>query len=668
MKASTTTTPGRPLGLWLGLALLGLVAIVLATACGDDEVTEAPETQTPTATAEAPETQTPTAAQETPSTETPAAATETPSAATPTAAAETPTPEPEADPEDGTTVSQLQAGAAAFEYGIGRHGGTLTVATIAEPLTFNLAIANDASSSGVLSYLFEGLTEISWLTNEVEPLLAESWEASDDGLSWTFRLREDVRWHDGTPFTAHDVEFTFNQIIYNDDIPASARPTFTFRFLDEEGAWTQAPMTVELIDTYTVRFVLPVPFAPFLRAMGMAIYPSHILEPAVRDGTFVETWDIETDPREIIGTGPFTIDLYEPGTQVVLTRNPDYWLTDDAGESLPYLDSIVQVIVPDLEAELESFLTGESDVYGVPGREFSTLQPLEFEDNFTIHRRGPGFGTTFLVFNMNPGSDPETGEPFLPPEKLRWFRTTAFRQAVSHAIDRDRIIDEVYHGLGYPQWSSISPAAGNFHNPEVRRYPHDTGEANRILDELGWVDQDGDGFREDSDGNPITFTIATNDGNTVRSEVLVRIHENLQAIGIRAEYELRDFGDLVGQLTATFDWEAIVIGLTGGPEPHNGIGVWHSSELLHMWHPNQSVPSTEWEAEIDRLYIEGSQELDRELRYEYYHRAQALAAENAPLIYTVLGERLTAVRNLFGNTTPTLYGLWDIRYLYLLDQ
>ncbi len=110
-----------------------------------------------------------------------------------------------------------------------------------------------------------------------------------------------------------------------------------------------------------------------------------------------------------------------------------------------------------------------------------------------------------------------------------------------------------------------------------------------------------------------------------------------------------------------------MIGLTGGTEPHGGINVWHSSEALHLWNPNQAEPATEWEAEINRLYIEGSQELDREKRVIHYQRAQAIAAENLPLIYTALPERLSAVRNVFGNTAPTLYGLWDIRYLYRLD-
>ena len=564
-------------------------------------------------------------------------------------------------------MDQLKINADQFEYTIGTPGGTLTIATISEPLTFNLAIANDASSSGVLGYLFEGLTETSWLTDRVEPALAESWERSDDGLTWTFHLRRDVTWQDGEPFTAHDVDFTFNRIIYNDDIPASSRSTFDFRYLDDNGDWQESRMDVVAIDDHTVEFSLPVPFAPFLRSMGTAIYPRHILEEHVDDGTFVDTWGIDTDPAEIIGTGPFTIESYEPGERLVLARNPNYWLTDDEGNRLPYLDEIVHVIVADLEAELDKFLAGESDSHGVLGEEYAELEPLQEEGNFTIHRRGPGFGTTFLGFNANPGADPETGEPYVAGEKLEWFGNVQFRQAVAHSIDKDTIIAEVQHGLGYPQWSSVSPAAGDFHNSDVRRYEYDLDRANEILDGLGWTDTDGDGTREDGDGNEIEFTLVTNEGNSVREEVGRTVRRGMEQIGIRADFELVDFGDLVSQLTRSYDWEAMIIGFTGGTDPYGGINFWHSSEGLHLWYPNQPQPATEWEAEIDELYVMGSQELDHNVRVGHYQRAQEVAAENVPVIYTTLAERLSATRNVFGNLTPTLYSLWDIRYLYRTD-
>ena len=568
---------------------------------------------------------------------------------------------------EASIVEQLRANADAFSYDIGTYGGTITTATIGKPLTFNLALANDAYSSGLLSYLFEGLTETSWLTDEVEPLLAESWEHSDDGLTWTFHLRDDVRWHDGEPFTAQDVEFTFNRIIYNEDIPTSTRAAFQFRYLDAAGEWQVEPMTVTTIDDQTVQFVLPTPFAPFLRSMGTAIYPRHILEPHVDEGTFNEVWGVDSDPSEVIGTGPYTIESYTPEDRVVLVRNPEYWLHDAEGNALPYIERIVNLLVPTIEDDFEKFRAGEVDAYGMRGQDFAVLEPEQESGNFTIHRRGPAFGTVFLGFNLNTGSNPETGDPHVPPEMLAWFSNVEFRRAVAHSIDKARIIEEVQHGLGYPQASSISPAAGDFHNPDVRRYDYDIEGANAILDGLGWMDGDGDGFREDADGNPISFKLVTNVDNDVRARVAAIIDQGLDLIGVDAQFEPIEFGDLVGQLTTTFDWEAMIVGLTGGTEPHFGMAVWHSSESLHLWHPHQEEPATEWEAEIDALYVQGYQELNHERRVEHYHRAQEIVAEQLPLIYTTLSERLSAVRNVFGNTTPTLYGLWDVRYVYRTD-
>ncbi|MCY3896419.1 MAG: ABC transporter substrate-binding protein [Chloroflexi bacterium] len=587
----------------------------------------------------------------------------TPVAATTSTLARALTPRPVS-----STVAELRANAEEFDYTVGTPGGHITYATIGEPLTLNPALANDSSSAGILGYLFEGLTQTSWLTDEVEPRLAESWERSDDGLTWTFHLRRDVRWHDGQVFSAQDVAFTFDRIIYNDDIDTGDRAPFNFRVLDaESGAWSEARMTVTAIDFHTVRFVLPVPFAPFLRAMSTAIYPKHILEPSVNDGTFATTWDIETDPADVIGTGPFTIESYSPGESIVLQRNPAYWLTDSDGNPLPYLDQVRYIVVEDLESELREFQSGEVDVHGVLGEEFATLEPLQEAGNFTLFSRGPAFGSTFLAFNLNPGRDAETGEPYLAPEKLRWFENTRFRQAVAHAVDKDAIIRDIQHGLGYPQWAFVSPAAGDFHNPNVQRYDYDIDRANAILDGLGWLDSDGDGIREDYAGNNIRFTMATNDGNELRLRVLEVIQAGLRQIGIQGDVAVIDFGELVGQLTDTSDWESVLIGFGGGPEPHFSIAFWHSSESLHLWNPNQAEPATRWEAEIDSKFIQASQELDHERRVRLYHEAQAIAADHVPVVYTTHSERLTAVRNVFGNLTPTLFGLWDIRYLYRTD-
>ena len=562
-------------------------------------------------------------------------------------------------------LEQLNDNAAEFRYEVGQPGGLLTQSAISGPKTFNLAISTETSSTEILGYLFEGLTESSWLTAQMEGNLAERWESSDDGLVWTFYLRQGVTWSDGESFTADDVLFTFQRIIYNDDIPASARPGLTIRYLDEATQeWQRGQIRVTKIDDHTVRFTLPEPFAPFLRTMGTPIYPKHILEKHVDDGSFISTWDVGTDPSEIIGTGPFTIARYDVGERIVLRKNPLYWKKDDAGNALPYLDQVVYLVVQDIAAAVLKFQAGETDILGVTGDQYPVLT-LEAAKNFTLHHQGPNFGTTFLVFNQNRGKNPDNDQAFVEPAKLKWFTNPDFRKAVAHSVDKDSIINNVMNGLGYPQWAAISPAAGPFHNPDVTKYAYDLKRANDLLDGLGWYDRDGDSIREDDEGNTLSFTLATNSGNDIREKVCTLLEQDLARIGIQANTRFMEFNTLVSQLVSTYAWETMVIGFTGGVEPHRGINLWHSSEGLHLWYPFQETPATPWEAAINDLFVRGSREIDEQKRYVIYHKFQKIVSDNLPIIYTALAERITALRDVYGNVTPTLFGLFDVRHLYV---
>ena len=204
-----------------------------------------------------------------------------------------------------------------------KHGGELVFSTTSDPKSFNDIIAKETSTTLVTSHIFEGLTTTNAFTTKVEPHLAERWDVSEDGLRWTFYLRKDVLWNDGQPFTADDVVFTFNDLIYNPDIPSSARDIFT---LDGR------EFKVEKIDGYTVTFELLVKFAPFLRGMGQGIMPKHKLKAIVDKGDFNFTWGIDTPPREIVGTGPYMLVRYDPGQRLVFERNPNYWKRAPSGE------------------------------------------------------------------------------------------------------------------------------------------------------------------------------------------------------------------------------------------------------------------------------------------------------------------------------------------------
>jgi peptide/nickel transport system substrate-binding protein len=567
--------------------------------------------------------------------------------------------QPPASPPTAPTQSPNTGHTGEYIPKIGSYGGRLTISTISDPKGFNPVIAQETSTTAITGYIFEGLTTVSGITNEVVPNLAESWTVSDDGLTWTFHLRQDVKWNDGKPFSADDVVFTFNKLIYDDSIPASWRDIVTL-----EGK----PIEVSKIDDFTVTFKTPVRFAPFPRVMGLGIMPKHALEAYVKKGTFNSSWGVISAPEEIVGTGPFMLERYEPAQRVLLKRNPLYWKKDSEGNRLPYFDGLTILVVPNLDVSLLKFQDGETDYYGLRGEDYPNLKPREKDENFTVFRTGPAFGTNWISFNLNPGVNPKTGKPFVKPTKLKWFTNVNFRRAVAHAIDKQSIINIVYNGLAHPQHASMSPSAGHFYNSNVDRYEYDPAKSKSMLASEGFVDRDGDGYIEDPQGNKVEFSLFTNAENTVRVDLAGIIHKDLETIGMQVHFTQLEFNNIVDKMLVTYDWECIMLGFTGGVEPHFAKNIWHSTGQLHDWNPRQEKPATEWEARIDEIFELGVQELDNEKRKELYDEWQLIVSQQLPLIYTVLPESIFAVRNKFGNLVPTPTGgaFHNIEEIYIV--
>lgn len=527
------------------------------------------------------------------------------------------------------------------------YSGQLVLAATSDPKSFNPIVAQETSTTAVTNMIFEGLTKTNGVTLEVEPNLAERWEINAEGTRWIFHLRPGVTWFDGHPLGADDVVFTFNELIYNEKIPTSARDAFSI-----EGKIFK----VEKIDDLTVQFTLPVKFAPFLRGMSQEILPKHKLKPLVDTGKFNFSWGIDTDPKEIIGTGPYRLAEYRPGERLVFKRNPSYWKKSKEGGPLPFIDKIIYLIVQNQDTLLLKFLEGEVDYCPVRGADYPLLKPEEKKGNFTIYDVGPGFGTNFLVFNQNRGINSKTGTPFVEAEKLSWFTNREFRKAMAHAIDKKRIIDILMNGLGYLQDSAMSPASGYFYNSHVGKYDYDLNKARQILAGAGFSDRSADGIIEDEEGNPVEFTLYTNSGSNERMQIAAIIRHDLEQLGIKVNFLAIEFNSLVNKLVASYDWDAVMIGLTGGIEPHFGKNVWASNGQLHVWYPGQKSPQSPWEKRIDEIFNTAVQELDEKRRKILYDEWQEIVAKELPVIYTVLEANIFAVRNKFENLQPTSYG------------
>jgi len=537
----------------------------------------------------------------------------------------------------------------------------MVLSATSDPKSFNDIMAKETTTSMVTGYIFEGLTTTNADTLKVEPFLAERWDVSPDGKTWTFHLRRDVYWNDGYPFTADDVVFTFNDLIYNDAVPSSARDIFTIQGRQFE---------VKKIDDFTVQFILPVKFAPFLRGMNQAILPKHKLQQAVQEGKFSFTWGIDTPPEEIVGTGPFKLAEYWPGQRMVFRRNSLYWRKSKEGDSLPYIEKIIYLIVQNQDTTVMKFLDGELDYCPLRGIDYAFLKPLEQKENFTVYDTGPNFGASFLTFNENRGVNPGTGKPYVDPVKLSWFTNAEFRRALAHAIDKKQIIDIVLNGLGYPQDGPMSPSSGYFYNPDTVKYQYDLKAARDILARAGFLDRNKDGIIEDSEGHTVEFNLYTNSDNPERVQIAGIIRHDLRQLGLKVNFLALEFNSLINKLNSSYDWDAVILGLTGGVEPHFGKNVWHSSGQLHLWYPQQEHPATAWEARLDEIFDQGVMELDETKRKKLYDEYQMIVTRQLPMIHTVLGSNAFAIRNKFGNLRPTSYGgaFHNIERIYIKKE
>ncbi len=540
-----------------------------------------------------------------------------------------------------------------YTMGIGKRPSSgykneIVLTSISDPKTFNPYTASETSSTDAFAGVFEALTKQDGVTLEVIPSLAESWEVSDDGLTYTFHLRKNVRFNDGEPMTADDVVFSFNELLYNEDIPGvSMRDILTIK-----GKRVQ----VEKIDDHTVKMTLPSKFAPFLRIVsGVDILPKHAIEDIVERKEFGSAWNINTDPREIIGIGPYRIASYKEGQRLIQEPNPYYW-----NKGFPKIAKRIILIVPNLDTAVLKFKSGETDLSGTRGEDYATYKDLAIEKDFSMYDCGGSSGTLFLFFNQNVLG--------VPKHMQAWFRDKKFRQAVAHAVDKQRIIDEVYKGIGEPLFAAEPASNKLFHNPDVKKYEYDIDKAKSILQKAGYIDYDGDGIREKPRGVPVKFILTTNSGNNLRENSCQIIKKDLDRIGLDVSYTPLEFNNLVTKIDTAGEWHAMIMGLTGGIEPHFGANVWKTDGNVHMYNQRPVNPDDEtdwdrwkaglrdWEYRIEEIYERGVEELDQTKRKAIYDEWQEIVAEELPYIYLVTSKTIPAVKNKFKNLKPTAYG------------
>ncbi len=468
-------------------------------------------------------------------------------------------------------------------------------------------ITSDSASHEVASFIYNGLVRYD-KNLKLEGELAESWEIKDGGLKIIFHLRKGVKWHDGVPFTAEDVLFTYKLMIDPNTPTAYAED-----FLQVKKAY--AP------DPYTFVVEYDKPFAPALASWGIWILPKHILE-GVKDIVKSE------QNRHPIGTGPYRFVEWKTGEKVVLEANPDYF------EGRPHIQRVIYRIIPDQATMFLELKSGGIDYMNLTPLQYTRQTNTdEFKRNFRKYRY-LSFGYTYLGYNLN--------NPL--------FKDKRVRQALSYAINRKEIIQGVLFGLGKEATGPYKPGTWVY-NPNVKRYEYDPDKARRLLKEAGWVDVDGDGVLE-KDGREFRFTIMTNQGNESRAKTAVLIQKYFREVGVDVKIRIVEWAAFINEFIDKRRFDAIILGWSIGQDPDQ-FDIWHSSktgpkELNFIGYKNP---------EVDELLEKARRTFDREERKKLYWRFQEILAEEQPYNFLYVPEALPAVHKRFRGIEPAPAGI-----------
>jgi peptide/nickel transport system substrate-binding protein len=497
-----------------------------------------------------------------------------------------------------------------------RRGGQLVTTVRAEPRSFN-RIAVRTQSADLLSALTQArLVRVNRATFELEPWLAERWDSSPDGLTHTLYLREGLKWSDGSPLTAEDVAFSF-QAATDEKVSALASGLLA----------GGKPITAAVVDARTVRVSFAGPSGPGLRMLdALPIVPRHKLETAYRGGKFAEAWSMQTPAADVVGLGPFVFASYEPGQRVVLDRNPHYWRKAPDGTPLPYLDRIVVEVVPDQNAELLRLQSGQSDVPqdAIRSEDYVPVRRSEEQGSLKLVELGVSTDADALWFCLKP--EAKKKDP-----RFAFVNRKEFRQALSHAVDREAFAQTVFLGEAVPVWGTITPGNAAWFNPNLTRYPYDLVKAKALLAGIGLADRNKNGVVEDENGTEARFTIITQRGLGWYERGLQVIGEGAKQVGVAFDVAPLENGAMIQRMLAC-DFDAIYMRVLADPEPAANLDFWLSSGSAHVWNREQNTPATPWEAQIDELMTKQASTLDQDARRSLFNNVQLVMGENLPML------------------------------------
>ncbi len=466
----------------------------------------------------------------------------------------------------------------------------MVVGLLAEPVTMDPPQITDLNSTRVIKRMFEGLTAQELGTYKIVPGLAQSWDISKDGLTYTFHLRPNVKFHDGTPLTAEAVKFCFDRQM-NDQGPFYATGTYPYvkGFLGNVAG-------VEVVNSGTVQIRLKSPLTPFLQYL--AHHSLYIYSPEA-----LKKWgkDVVKHP---VGTGPFKLETWDPGVRVVLTRNDQYW------GGAPKIRQAIYVPIIEAQARLSAIKTGEIDMtMDVPP---DSLQDLRKDPDVVVAEANSS-AVWYVALN--------TRHPALKDKRVR--------QALNYAVQKDAIIRDILKGTAIVATTPLSPVYGPYHEDKTVRYPYDPEKAKALLKEAGYAS-----------GFDVTFFVPES-GSGMQSPVEMGtvIQANLAAVGVRAKIQTMEWGAYLKKYVDSPDMAEMSWNPSIGDPDH----------MMYMLLSSDRFPPAfnagyYQNPRVDELLRKGRTTIDDRERVPLYKEAQRLVMEDAPWIFVDHGKQVIVYR------------------------
>ena len=469
----------------------------------------------------------------------------------------------------------------------------LNLATNADPTLNPWTPGAVIESNLINTILFDQLTRYSPDDLTPIPALAVAWEAEEGGMSWLFELRPGVQWSDGAPFGAHDVAFTFNDVVLNADLGAQSASQF------------DTIERVDVIDDHTVRFVLKRPFSalPYYLASFAGIIPQHVLGNAENPLTVAEF-----NKGIPVTSGPFKVAEFVPGSFVRLEPNPLHW----GGE--PQLAGMIFRIIPDPNTQVAQALAGQLDV--VTRLSPNVVTSVEGSGRLEVLRQSQN-----LFFFVAPNHDDER------------FADVRVKQALLMAIDRQALIDAILDGFGEVATGPVAPMLGALYSGDVQTYAYDPEAAGVLLDEAGWV-RGADGVRA-KDGQRLRFAMPTGQfGDLVPATLLVQ--QFWEDIGVIADVEIKEWNAYIQEVVLARDYE-VTLAWWSMP-PTADVAPYFSCSAASS---GNNIPNY-CNEELDALMDAGRAALTLDDQVEAYAAMQAFLAVELPYLYLWHPDILTA--------------------------